>query len=297
VHHNCAAEQRRITGVDAFELIREQAHAALNAIRSGCREDHKRLISRVGAAYRVDELFYDGQPANSGSFVVTADYEQPSEGGLFAATADDGPPAQGLWFAAAADDEQAAENGSVLVATNDRQAAEDESVAVAAHQQDFASVAALDECSADQPNESAEVKAPPIVPVDLNERRLPIGIDENPGPPRYRRGSTLTAMARILISKDEKAPCALSARALVTDGHGVKTAWDGSAALGLKHLAETERREELVQRARKAAQRAVHEPDAEPQTKRNEPGDSRRNMWIALAITGAILLFLKLLSY
>jgi len=101
-------------------------------------------------------------------------------------------------------------------------------------------------------------------------------------------------MARIFIASDEEARCALSTRALVTD----TTARDDIAALDYKHLVETKpTRKELVQRARKAAQRAVHEPDPELQTKRNEPEDSWRNMWIALAVIVAILLFLKLLSY
>jgi hypothetical protein len=104
-------------------------------------------------------------------------------------------------------------------------------------------------------------------------------------------------MARILTAYDEEALCALSTRALLTDGHGIKTASDDGAALDRKHLVETKPREELVQRARKAAQRAVHEPDPEPQTKRNEPGDSWRNMWIAFAIIVAILSCLRLLSY
>jgi two-component system, cell cycle response regulator CpdR len=38
-------------------------------------------------------------------------------------------------------------------------------------------------------------------------------------------------MARILIAEDEEALCALCARALVNDGHDVKTACDGSEAL------------------------------------------------------------------
>jgi CheY-like chemotaxis protein len=40
-------------------------------------------------------------------------------------------------------------------------------------------------------------------------------------------------MARILIAEDEEALCALAARALMTDGHEVKTACDGSNALDL----------------------------------------------------------------
>jgi len=49
-HVNPAAVCERIAGLNAFELIREQAYVALNAIRTGCREDHNRFISRVDAA-------------------------------------------------------------------------------------------------------------------------------------------------------------------------------------------------------------------------------------------------------
>jgi CheY-like chemotaxis protein len=38
-------------------------------------------------------------------------------------------------------------------------------------------------------------------------------------------------MARILIAEDEEVLCAMYARALLTDGHDVKTASDGSEAL------------------------------------------------------------------
>jgi predicted Zn finger-like uncharacterized protein len=49
-HVNHAAARERIAGLNAFELIREQAYVALNAIRTGCREDHNRIISRPGVA-------------------------------------------------------------------------------------------------------------------------------------------------------------------------------------------------------------------------------------------------------
>ena len=49
-HVNQAAARERIAGLNAFELIREQAYVALNAIRTGCREDHNRVISRPGVA-------------------------------------------------------------------------------------------------------------------------------------------------------------------------------------------------------------------------------------------------------
>ncbi len=62
----------------------------------------------------------------------------------------------------------------------------------------------------------------------------------------------------------------------------------------LKHPVETRQREELIQEARKAAQQAIRESGPEPQTEREAAGDGWRNMWIALVIIGAILLFLRL---
>jgi DNA-binding response OmpR family regulator len=51
-------------------------------------------------------------------------------------------------------------------------------------------------------------------------------------------------MARILIAEDEEALSALSARALATDGHEVKTAADGRVALDL--IAREEGRFDLL---------------------------------------------------
>jgi hypothetical protein len=62
----------------------------------------------------------------------------------------------------------------------------------------------------------------------------------------------------------------------------------------LNHLVETRQREELIQEARAAAQRAIRESGPERQTEREASGDSWRNVWIALVIIGAILLFLRL---
>ena len=53
-------------------------------------------------------------------------------------------------------------------------------------------------------------------------------------------------------------------------------------------------REELIQEARAAAQRAIRESGPEPQTEREAAGDGWRNMWIALVIICATLLFLRL---
>ena len=62
----------------------------------------------------------------------------------------------------------------------------------------------------------------------------------------------------------------------------------------LKHPVETRQREELIQEARKAAQRAIRESGPEPQTEREAASVGWRNMWIALVIIGAILLLLRL---
>jgi hypothetical protein len=45
-------ERERKTSPDVFELIRRQAHEALNAIRVRCRDDHDRILNRGGATER-----------------------------------------------------------------------------------------------------------------------------------------------------------------------------------------------------------------------------------------------------
>ncbi|MGO8975693.1 MAG: hypothetical protein ACLQNV_19465 [Steroidobacteraceae bacterium] len=62
----------------------------------------------------------------------------------------------------------------------------------------------------------------------------------------------------------------------------------------LKHPVETRQREELIQEARKAAQRAIRESGPEPQAEREAAADGWRNMWIALVVIGAILFLLRL---
>ena len=57
--NRAAARSEWVAGSNAFELIREQAHAALNAIRSECRTDHNRIISRLSAADATRPLFAD----------------------------------------------------------------------------------------------------------------------------------------------------------------------------------------------------------------------------------------------
>jgi len=62
----------------------------------------------------------------------------------------------------------------------------------------------------------------------------------------------------------------------------------------LKHPVETRQREELIQEARKAAQRAIRESGLEPQAEERAAADGWRNMWIALVVIGAILFLLRL---
>ena len=44
--------RQRTSSLKAFELIRQQAHEALNAIRARCRDDHDRILNRKSAAER-----------------------------------------------------------------------------------------------------------------------------------------------------------------------------------------------------------------------------------------------------
>ena len=53
-------------------------------------------------------------------------------------------------------------------------------------------------------------------------------------------------------------------------------------------------REELIQEARKAAQRAIRGSGPEPEEEREAPAHGWRNMWIALVVIGAVLFLLRL---
>ncbi len=85
------------------------------------------------------------------------------------------PPA--AEFSAEAASEAALSDQSADEPPDDEQAAEGGSFAAAADEHDPASAKAADAAPADEPNESAEVQAPPIVPADLDEGRPPIDID------------------------------------------------------------------------------------------------------------------------
>jgi len=118
----------------------------------------------------------DLQPAEDGSFLEAADDEQPAEDGSFLEAADDEQAAEDGSFLEVAYDVPAAEDGSVAAADDDVQAAEGKWFAAAADEYD---PAAADETPVDELVESAEIEAPPIVPVDLDEGRPPIEIDED----------------------------------------------------------------------------------------------------------------------
>ncbi len=52
VHIERPEHRQRTGSVNAFELIRQQAHEALNAIRARCRDDHDRILNRQSATER-----------------------------------------------------------------------------------------------------------------------------------------------------------------------------------------------------------------------------------------------------
>jgi len=62
----------------------------------------------------------------------------------------------------------------------------------------------------------------------------------------------------------------------------------------ISDLVESSQRDELIQKARMAGQRAVCESCPESQTKRIAAGSDWRSWWIAAVMIGAILLFLRL---
>jgi len=119
----------------------------------------------------------DNEPLLAGeTFAEAADEEQPMEDGLVFVAADDGQPVGDGSVFMAADDAEAAEDALFLMAVDDAETAGDGSFLPMADEDD---PAAEDETAADEPHESTEIEAPPIVPVDLDEGRLPIEIDED----------------------------------------------------------------------------------------------------------------------
>jgi hypothetical protein len=50
---NAADVRAQMAALDTFQAIGEAAHAVLNDIRARAREDHNRLISRMGASDEI----------------------------------------------------------------------------------------------------------------------------------------------------------------------------------------------------------------------------------------------------
>jgi len=141
VHVNRAAGRERIASLDAFELIREQAHEALSAIRSRCREDHNRILNRLGAHDAIPPPYADeplaeaatpplrprlsnaGWDANTRMKISRALAEAPAEApnemawsnGCADELLDNEQPRTGneASFAVVVDDEQPADGGSI----------------------------------------------------------------------------------------------------------------------------------------------------------------------------------------
>jgi hypothetical protein len=197
VHVDRAAGCERVAGVDAFERIREQAHTALDAIRARCREDHNRIVKRLDATDAT--LPHSADKPLAAATAATTTQPRFPDGGWDAdaririsrafAEALAEAPNEMAWSHDCADelldDEQPRtgnEAGSIVVEVDDEQpdarfivAAVDELkaggwVASAADEHDTVSVAALAE---NKLNESAEVEAPPIAPIDLEVEEPP----------------------------------------------------------------------------------------------------------------------------
>ena len=215
VHVNRAAGRERIASLDAFEVIREQAHEALNAIRSRCREDHTRILHRLGAPDAIPPPNADKPLAEAAKLPL-----QPRlpDAGLDSNTRIKISRAFAEAFAKATheiawanecadalpDDAQPRpamrRDGSRCLSTmssrqtvdpaqrrSTRRRGADGSTSPAG-EPDTAPIAALDEIPASELNEFAEIAKqhfepvdldvvnPPIGPVDLSESRLPIEI-------------------------------------------------------------------------------------------------------------------------
>jgi hypothetical protein len=173
-------------------------------------------------------------------------------------------------------------------------------------------VAAVDESSTNELNESAEAQELPAAPGNLIGKRRPIESDaddctdypnrplEKVQPFTSRRHPDFQDVLKTLCG--DRASSVTNRMPLPTE----EQQWNTAELLArqnrehddpLKHPVETRSKEELVRAARKAAQRAVRESGLERQTTLEAQGYSWRNMWIALAIISAILLFLRLRFY
>ncbi len=188
---NRTARCERTAGLDAFELIRQQAHAALNAIREGCREDHNRIVNCLGAVGAISPSCADKSLAGAAAIapqpsLLDAGWDTATRTKLSQAFAevlaeasnemapncadelpDNEQPAIGQEagsFALAFDSEQPADGGFIAAVDEVREGGW---AASATDELDAAAVVALDGTAASELNDFAEVEVPPIAPVDL----------------------------------------------------------------------------------------------------------------------------------
>ena len=302
-----AAGSKRTTSLDAFELSREQAHKALNAIRSRCREDRNRILHRRGARDAIPRPCADKSLAETKTLPLQA---RLPEACWDANTRMKISRALAEALAEAANetacsnkcaDEQidherprtCIEAASFSVGVDDEPTADSvneteggERTASAADKQYTVSVATLAARPANELGESAQLEKQPT-PVDLEIEDLsaaPWGVNDpdfKAAPSKrcedYEGTVTISQRSRPLTKPQKRKVAGLRARQ------------EGERDVLLNRHIETRRRETLIQEARKAAQRAIREFGPEPRAAAN----GWRNMWIALVIIGTILLFLR----
>jgi predicted Zn finger-like uncharacterized protein len=184
---NRAAGRERVVNLDAFELIRNQAHEALNVIRARCREDHSRILNRLGAPDAMPPQYADKPSAGAATIPLLPDCPEAGWDAntrmkisrAFAETLADAPNEMAPHNCA---DEYGAngrprtgnEPGLLAAVVDDAlsAAAVDEAqegggwIASVADKQDTASVAALAEIPANELIQSAELEELPT-PLDL----------------------------------------------------------------------------------------------------------------------------------
>ena len=75
---NRSAGCERVVDLDAFELIRNQAHEVLNVIRARWREDHNRILNRLGAPDAMPPQYAD--KASAGAATIPLQPRCPEAG-------------------------------------------------------------------------------------------------------------------------------------------------------------------------------------------------------------------------
>jgi len=190
VHINRAAAREHVASLDRFELIREQAHEALNAIRSRCREDHSRILNRLCIRDAVAPPYPNKPSAEAATPLLQPrlrDFGRDADGRMKISR----PLAEARADAANEMAWSSECGGQFLDKEQPRIGQEVRSIAVAADgefiaatvneaQQDASALpvtsrqfAALSDSGANELNESADVKEPSTTSVDLEVEEPP----------------------------------------------------------------------------------------------------------------------------